>query len=72
MKMNRVHWPIQMLIGVSINWTGSGLAVYHCKNIISWGSKIQQIITLSPAEAKYVASATCVAEIIYLQGLPKH
>lgn len=49
----------------------SGLAVYHCKNIISWGSKIQQIIALSPAEAEYVASATCVAEIIYLQGLAK-
>lgn len=50
----------------------SGLAVYHCKNIISWGSKIQQIIiALSPAEAEYVASAKCVAEIIYLQGLAK-
>lgn len=44
---------------------------YHCKNIISCGSKIQQIIALSPAEAEYVASATCVAEIIYLKGLPK-
>lgn len=47
----------------------TGLAVYHCNNLVSWCSKKQQVVSLSTAEAEYIAAAHCAAEVLYLQGL---
>ena len=47
----------------------SGLAFYHYGNLVSWGSKKQQVVALSTAEAEYMAAALCATEVIYPKEL---
>lgn len=47
----------------------SGMAAYHCGNIISWRSRKQQSVALSSSEAEYVASNLAGTELLHLKGL---
>lgn len=47
----------------------SGMASFHCGNLVSWGSKKQQVVALSSAEAEYTACSLAASELIYLKGL---
>lgn len=47
----------------------SGCAIFYCDNLISWFSKKQCTVSLSSAEAEYVAAAMVTSELIYLKGI---
>lgn len=47
----------------------SGMAIFHCKNLVSWCTKKQQTVALSSAEAEYISSSVCTTEALYLKGL---
>ncbi|RVE41872.1 hypothetical protein evm_013480 [Chilo suppressalis] len=47
----------------------SGCTIFYSGNLISWFTKKQNTVSLSSAEAEYIAGATTTAEIIYLQGI---
>lgn len=47
----------------------SGCAIFYCNNLISWFSKKQSTVSLSSAEAEYIAVAMTTAEKLYLKGI---
>jgi hypothetical protein len=47
----------------------SGYTVLLHSSPVAWSARKQSIITLSTAEAEYIALTTVVHEILYLQGL---
>ena len=46
----------------------SGSCIFLGGCVISWNSKKQTSIALSTAEAEYVASGTCVAQILWIKN----
>lgn len=49
----------------------SGSVSRYCGNTISWFSRKQACVSLSTAEAEYIAAATSVCDLINIQGLSK-
>ncbi|KAJ8894223.1 hypothetical protein PR048_006835 [Dryococelus australis] len=47
----------------------SGCVLLHSKNTTSWASIKQGTVALSIAEAEYIACATAVCDLVYLQGV---
>ena len=47
----------------------TGYLVYHGCNLISWCSKLQEIVTQSTMEAEYVALSSVTKEIIWIRNL---
>ncbi|KAJ8898302.1 hypothetical protein PR048_003662 [Dryococelus australis] len=47
----------------------SGMASFHCGNLVSWSSKKQPIVSLSSAEAEYTSCSMAASDLLYLQGL---
>jgi hypothetical protein len=56
---------------VDADWAGNpdnrrsttGYAFYVCENLVSWRSKLQEIVALSSTEAEYVAACQAVQEV---------
>ena len=44
----------------------SGYTVFFCATIVEWRSRSQRVITLSSAEAEYVAMTEMVQEILFI------
>ncbi|KAJ8898416.1 hypothetical protein PR048_003776 [Dryococelus australis] len=43
---------------------------FYCGNLVTWGSKKQQAVALSLAEAEYIAGSSLAAtKLVYLKGL---
>merc|ERR1712032_1128033 len=47
----------------------TGYLVYHGLNLISWCSKLQEIVTQSTMEAEYVALSSVTKEVIWIRNL---
>ncbi|CAM8949587.1 unnamed protein product [Rhodiola kirilowii] len=47
----------------------SGMAQFLGSCLVSWGSKKQNSVALSTAEAEYIAAAACCAQILWLRNL---
>ena len=45
----------------------SGGCFYVCNNLVSWMSKKQNSISLSTAEAKYIAVSSCCTQLLWMQ-----
>ncbi|XP_070032976.1 secreted RxLR effector protein 161-like [Nicotiana tomentosiformis] len=45
----------------------SGMAHFMCSCQISWGTRKQNSVSLSTAEAKYVAAASCCAQLLWIK-----
>lgn len=73
----RTDKPIQLITYTDADWGSdktdrksvSGSATYFGKNLISWSSKKQCTVSLSSAEAEYIAAASATTELIYLKGI---
>ena len=49
--------------------TTSGGCFYVGNNLVSWMSKKQSSISLSTAEAKYIATSSCFTQLLWMQKL---
>ncbi|KAJ8867604.1 hypothetical protein PR048_031406, partial [Dryococelus australis] len=47
----------------------SGMASFHCGNLVSWSSKKQPIVDLSSVEAEYTLCNMAASDPLYLKGL---
>ncbi|KAJ8869093.1 hypothetical protein PR048_030655 [Dryococelus australis] len=47
----------------------SGLASFHCCNLLSWSSKKLPIVAPSVAEAEYTLYSMAASDLLYLKGL---
>ncbi|KAJ8865894.1 hypothetical protein PR048_033417 [Dryococelus australis] len=43
--------------------------IYYCGGPISWCARKQPVVTLSTAEAEYIAAAECTKELMYLKAV---
>ena len=64
------------LIGYTdADWTGdkvdrkstSGACQFVGRSLVSWSSKKQNCVTLSTAEAEYIATASCVTQLLWMR-----
>ncbi|KAJ8883745.1 hypothetical protein PR048_015599, partial [Dryococelus australis] len=61
----------KVIVYADVDWgarkTMSGMASFHCDNLVSWGSKKHQALALSSAEAEYIAGSLAATELLYLK-----
>ena len=47
----------------------SGGCFYHGNNLVSWMSKKQNFVSLSTAEAEYIAAGSCCTQLLWMKKL---
>ena len=62
---------------LDVDWVGSvddrkstsGGCFYHGNNLVSWMSKKQNFVSLSTAEAEYIAAGSCCTQLLWMKKL---